>query len=409
MRVIYLHQNFRTPQMSGGTYPYEMARRLVRRGHEVHVVTAERETLSGGWVQTEEAGIHVHWYPVAYSNHMGFKRRICAFAKFAWLASWKAASLPGDVIWACSPPLTTAIPAVYASRKKSIPMVFEVADLWPETAIAMGALKRRPAIAAARRLERFAYQNAAHIVAMSPQMKAGIASTGYPREKITVIPNGCDPQLFRVPEQLGRDFRNRHDWLGNRPLVAYTGTLGLVNGVDYLARLAAVVRKRDPEIRFLTVGTGGAEETVRREAARLGVLDRNFLMHPPIPKSQMPAVLSAADVATSTVIDREALWANSANKVFDAMAASRPIVINHEGWFADLIRQWDCGLVLPPNELELAADTLVGALRDPQWLVRAGAAAWRVGEKLFARESLVDALESIFTSLVPTRRRGLAA
>jgi len=386
--------------MSGGTYPYEMAKRLVLRGHEVHVVTADRTGRSGGWVRTEEAGIHVHWYPVAYSNHMGFKRRILAFSKFAWLAAWKAATLPGDVLWAASPPLTTALPAVYAARKKSIPMVFEVADRWPDTAIAMGALKNPATIAVARRLERFAYRNAAHVIAMSPHVKEAIAGMGYPEQQVTVIPNGCDLQLFQVPRQLGRDFRDRHDWLGQRPLVVYTGTLGLVNGVDYLARVAAAVHSRDPEIRFLAVGTGCAEETVRREAKRLGVLDRNFFMYPPIPKSEIPAVLSAATVATSTVIDREALWANSANKVFDALAASRPIVINHEGWFADMIRQWDCGLVLHPHDSDRAAGALIEAIRDPQWLAQAGASALRVGQEQFDREKLLSALESIFTSVV---------
>src|SRR5689334_16023076 len=106
MRVIYLHQYFNTPDMAGGTRSYEMARRLVRAGHEVHMVTTWREpTERKGWFVTEEAGIKVHWLPIRYSNHMNFVQRLMAFLRFAWASSLKAASLPGEVVLATSTPL----------------------------------------------------------------------------------------------------------------------------------------------------------------------------------------------------------------------------------------------------------------------------------------------------------------
>ena len=130
--------------MSGGTRSYEMARRMVTWGHEVHMITSFREEGSGksGWFTTEEAGIKVHWYPVPYSNHMGFSQRMKAFVAFALAARRKAIALDGDIIFATSTPLTIALPAVPASRKKKIPMVFEVRGLWPEMPIAVGALKK---------------------------------------------------------------------------------------------------------------------------------------------------------------------------------------------------------------------------------------------------------------------------
>src|SRR5262245_12769025 len=108
MRIIYLHQYFNTPAMSGITRSYELGRRLVRMGHEVHVITTQRDEGHDdrGWRRTEAAGMHVHWCPVPYSNHMAFKDRIRAFAKFALLAGPKAAGLRGDVLFATSPPLT---------------------------------------------------------------------------------------------------------------------------------------------------------------------------------------------------------------------------------------------------------------------------------------------------------------
>jgi len=409
MRIVYLHQYFNTPDMAGGTRSYEMARRLVRAGHEVHMVTSSRASHGRRWRRTREAGIQVHWCPVPYTNAMGFGRRMAAFMQFAWRSARKAAGLPADVIFATSTPLTIALPAVYAARRQSAPMVFEVRDLWPEMPIAIGALKSRPAVAAARRLERFAYENADQIVALSPGMKAGVVAAGYPESRVTVIPNSCDRALFRGAEASGAAFRRARPWLQDRPLVVYAGTLGLINGVDYLARLARVVHRRDPEVRFLVVGDGGQHETVRRAAAELGVLEKNFFMMAPVPKSEMPAILAAADIATSVVVDIEATWSNSANKVFDALAAGRPIAINHGGWLADMIHETGCGLVLEAHDLDAAADRLVAALRDPGWLDRAQVAASRVAETRFDRDKLACQLETVLRRSVSPMRDRMAA
>jgi thioesterase domain-containing protein len=110
MKITYLHQYFNTPSMSGGTRSYEMAKRLVAKGHEVNMITSWREDDGRkGWFETEEAGIRVHWLPVPYSNKMGFRERINAFIRFAFGAARKAASLPADLVFATSTPLTIAL------------------------------------------------------------------------------------------------------------------------------------------------------------------------------------------------------------------------------------------------------------------------------------------------------------
>ena len=141
MKVIYLHQYFTTPNMSGGTRSYEMAKRLVAAGHEVHMVTSwVKETDKTDWYEQEVDGIHVHWFPNPYNNKMSFRRRIQMFFRFAFAAMKKISSIKADVIFATSTPLTIAIPGVLGARKQKIPMVFEVRDLWPEVPIAMKIL-----------------------------------------------------------------------------------------------------------------------------------------------------------------------------------------------------------------------------------------------------------------------------
>lgn len=394
MKVLYLHQYFNTPEMAGGTRSYEMARRLVEAGHEVHMITTDR-TPSGrrGWYTTVEAGIEVHWLPVPYDNRMSYRQRLAAFSAFALQAGPRAARVGGDVVFATSTPLTIALPAVYASKRLGLPMVFEVRDLWPEVPIAMGALRGPVATGAARWLERFAYRNAARIVALSPGMAAGVVRAGYPAERVQVIPNGADLDVFRPDEAAARAFRASYPWLQDRPLVLYPGSLGRINGVDYLARLAAAVRDEAPEVRFLVIGAGIEQEKVVATARDLGVLDVNFFMFGRLPKRSMPAAFAAATVTTSLVIDLEATWANSANKFFDGLASGTPVAINHGGWQAELLEEADAGLVLP-REIGAARARLLEALRSPEWLRRAGRNARRLAEERFSRERLAGQFET---------------
>ena len=159
MRMLYLHQYFNPPEMSGGPRSYEMARRLVAWGHQVNMITTARDPSSTfrGWKTTRESGIHVYWLHVSYSNAMSYPERIIAFLKFAVGAALRAASLDGDVVFATSTPLTIALPAVYAWRRRDIPMVFDGCDLWPELPIAIGALRDPFSIELARWLEWIAY------------------------------------------------------------------------------------------------------------------------------------------------------------------------------------------------------------------------------------------------------------
>lgn len=400
MRIIYLHQYFNLPTDNGSTRSYEMARRLVDAGHEVFMITSDRKGRFGsGWHVTHEAGIEVHWLPVPYSNKMSYRQRIQAFLKFSWRAATRAASIPADVVFATSTPLTITLPGVYASKRQRIPMVFEVRDLWPEAPIAVGALKG-PLIPPARWLERFAYRHSEQIIALSQRLKAGVVQAGYPAERIHVIPNGSDINLFNASETSGFQFRQRFDWLQERPLIVYTGTLGRVNGVGYLAHLAQAIQSLDPEIRFLIIGDGVEKPKVEKLAQELNVLGKNFFMLPAMPKTQIPMVLSAASVATSVVINDPRLWGDSANKIFDAFASGTPVVINHGGGMAALLHQTGAGLALSPTDIPLAARQLGDFLHDKEGLAKAAASARHLAELQFSRDKLAKELEDILLQAV---------
>ena len=402
MRIIYLCQYFTTPSSAGSSRAFEFARRLVARGHQVDVLTMcppgreDTDARPGRWSVTWEAGIRVHWCTIDYANTMSYPRRLRAFAEYAVRARRRVRSLPSDVVLASSTPLTVCLPAVLGARPTRTPVVFEVRDVWPEVPIALGALPHPTARWAAYRLEAWAYRHSAHVVALSPDMSASITRR-FPDVAVTVVPNSSDVDLFDVDASAGAAFRAARPWLGDRPLVVYAGTFGLVNGVTYLVQTAHAMRALDREVRFLLVGEGRELDAVRAAATELGVLGTTLFIEPPAPKTEMPALLSAADVCVSTVIDVPELAANSANKVFDAFAAARPVLINHEGWLADLLRSSGAGLVTPPTDPEAAARELAARLRDPSWTASARAAARTLADREFDRDKLFERLHTVLT------------
>lgn len=401
MRVVYLHQYFNTPAMAGGTRSYEMARRLVAAGHQVDLVTTWREpTDKRDWFVTEEAGIRVHWLPVAYSNSMNHAQRVRAFVRFAWMSARKATSLGGDVVFATSTPLTIALPGIYAAWRRRVPMVFEVRDMWPAVPIAIGAIHNPVLVWLARRLESFTYRYAAHIVALAPGMSEDIVELGVPKDKITVIPNGCDLDVFAaVPGS--QSPRSEFQWLGSRKLVLYTGALGLVNGADYLVRLASQAANIDPEIRFVVIGEGAERQTIRALAQSCGVLDKVFFMLEPLPKRDLVRWLHAADLVVALFAGPRVIWKDAVqNKFFDALAAGKPIANNFDGWQSRIALETGVGLILDPSNVAAAARQLIAALRDEAWLEAVPARARVLAESQFERGKLAGKLEHVLRSVV---------
>jgi glycosyltransferase involved in cell wall biosynthesis len=399
MKILYLHQYFTTPSMSGGTRSYEMARRLASAGHDVHIVTTWRtESDRKGWWTEKIDGVTIHWLPVVYSNHMGFWPRVGAFARFALQSARRAVAIGGDVVFATSTPLTIALPGVLAARKLKRPMVFEVRDLWPLLPIAIGALRNPLMIWAARWLERLAYRNSHTIIALSPGMADGVAATGYDRDRIHVIPNGCDRDLF-FPDEAGSErFRAQRPELGDGPIVLYAGTIGQINGVSYLADLASHLIKLCPDARCVVIGAGAEEAKLRQRAAQLDVLGRNFFLYPAMKKLDLVDAFRAASVSTSLFINLPDMWHNSANKFFDGLASGKAVAINYGGWQAELLEKHGCGIALGP-EPEEGARRLAAMLANPDEIATMGKKSQKVAEELFDRDKLsAQFIEVIETS-----------
>lgn len=393
MKILYLHQYFNTPSMAGGTRSYEMAKRLVAAGHEVHIITSWREsTANTDWFYESIDGIHVHWLPVPYSNSMTYSQRIIAFFKYAAKAGSKAIQLGGDLVFATSTPLTIAIPGVKASKNLKVPMVFEVRDLWPELPIAVGALKNPLTKFLAKQLEKYAYKNSSHIVALSPGMADGVAKLGFPVDKISIIPNSADLDIFMPDKRRAESFRSQYPELGDRPIILYAGTLGIINGVSYFAELAAETYKLNKQACFVLIGAGMEWDKVKHRAIELGIFNVNFYMYPAIPKTELVGAFAAASISTSLFVDLKPMEANSANKFFDTLASGTPIAINYGGWQVPVLEDYNAGVRLS-RDIEKAAAQLSDLLGDSQLLLQMGLNARKLAEEHFSRDLLAKKLE----------------
>lgn len=378
--------------MSGGTRSFEMARRLVQMGHEVNMVTSWRENDGRkDWFVTDEAGIKVHWVPVPYSNKMSYKRRIISFLKFAWTASQKAASLKADVVLATSTPLTISLPGIYAAHRQNIPMVLEIRDLWPEVPISMGVLKNPLLIYAAKILEKFAIKNSTRYVALFERAKTSLIKKGAKEDMIEVIPNGADIELFSKGD--GEIIRNNIHCSTKTILIIYTGTFGRVNGVNYIVELASNL-KHDERFKFLLIGDGFEKESVVERAKELNVFEINLYFRDRVSKIEIVDYLAAADISISTVIPLKTLEADSANKVFDSLAAGKLVAVNHEGHLKDILEDSGAGLQLSRDYRE-AARQLQHLADHPERIKHAKHAARKLAVKHYSRDKLAAKLEQV--------------
>ena len=406
MKVTYLHQYFATPNSTGGVRSYLIAKKLVEAGHHVDMVTTSAflpadMPLSSGWNTFDVDGITVHALNLKYSNKMSVLKRLIAFSIFLFSSFLRIMRLDKDIIYATSTPLTVAIPAGISAKLQHKPFVFEVRDVWPDIPIVMGYLTNPIAKNIALYIEKWAYSTADFIVPLSDGMADRIRSKGVDRCKLKVVENFSDNDLFKEPylgRKLCQSFSRLKEHQGS--VLVYTGTLGRVNNIGYLVLLAEELKRSASDALIAIVGDGQEKDDIIRLAKEKGVFNENLLFLPPVQKQELPAVLALSDMSISTVLPIKELWDNSANKFFDALAAGKPIMINHGGWQADVIACNECGVVLDPENIKNAAQTLVSFISDKEKIAAASVKAKQIALARFDSDVLTSSILNILESLV---------
>lgn len=399
MNILYLHQYFATPESNAGTRSYEMAKRFVKNGHDVTFVTSSayfsnNYNLRNGWNLIEIEGIKLHVLHLDYSNKDSFLKRILKFINFSIRSTLKSLSINADLVFATSTPLTIAIPGLIYSKLKKVPLVFEVRDLWPELPVATGVIKNKWIIKIATWLEKYTYKNSKRLIGLSPGMCDGIIRHGIPAEHVTLATNSCDTDLFDVDESVGCNYlETKLKFVNGRKLIAYTGTFGLINKVGYIVELAKAAQTLDANLCFVAIGDGMEKQQVIVDAEKAGVLNLNLYILPPVPKTEIVDLLSAADLSLSLFGPVKEMWHNSANKLFDALASQTPIAINYAGWQKEFIEQHNCGLVLDGSDYEKACASISRFLNNQNEYDKAVQSCKLLSYEYFSRDIMAARIE----------------
>jgi len=400
MRILYLHQYFNTRSEVGGTRSYEFARYLFEQGHQVTMVTAAsgRPPIDSGTHRREIDGIELVELNAGYRDHiegtrMSYSRRIYNFLYFALASTIAGLSLPRpDVVFATSTPLTIGIPGLIISVLRRVPFVFEVRDLWPEGPVQIGALKSPLLIKAARWLERTIYRNATHIVALSPGMHDGIVATGVPDSKVTVIPNASDLDLFS-PTVDGTEYRKKLN-LNGQFTCAYFGTMGEANGLSFVLDAASELKRRQAnDVVFVLQGDGKERPMLESRCSAENLT--NVIFSNPVPKNEVTQLALAANVCMTIFKNLPIFSTNSPNKMFDSMAAGRPVLVNMPGWMQMLVEQNRAGVFVEPDNPIDFADKIIFLRDHPELCAEYGQNARRLAEEQFARQKLASQLERV--------------
>jgi glycosyltransferase involved in cell wall biosynthesis len=391
MKVVYFYQYFTTPEGSYNPRVYEFARRWVKAGHQVTVVTSwfDRSDLKpAGFVSRSTIdGIQLRVLNIGMSNKHGILHRLYSFLAFAVIASWYAITLPADVVVASSGPITVGLPGLVSRFLRRRPLVFEVRDLWPQGAIEMGFLRNPLLIFMARFLEKCCYRAAAKVVVLSEGMGDWISRT-YELDHIAVVPNAADNELFEKLgcEQIPEPERRIADKTTKKTVV-YAGNMGPGDDCGQLLDMAKRLREypdgKDVDVVLIGDGKQGAALRARAQEESIPVRFPGF-----IARRELIPILSRAQCVVFATKNLPFYSTCSPNKLFDALAAGVPVVQTTQGWIKDLLERENCGLTVRPNDPVGFSGAVMRVLNDPDLSARLGANAKRVAQTLYDRDFL---------------------
>ncbi len=401
MHILLIHQAFVSLDEAGGTRHHELARFLAARGHRVTVIASPVSYLTGKAEavapQVEEnvsgGGVTILRAYTYAALHKSFVHRVLSFVSFmlsSFITGLKVKNV--DLVWGTSPPIFQGFTAWLLARLKGAPFLFEVRDLWPAFAIQVGVLRNRVLIRLSRWLERFLYRRADRVMVNSPGFIKHVQRRGARR--VTLVPNGADSEMFD-PFASGAAFRQKNN-LSGRYVVLYAGAHGLSNDLGVVLQAARLLADR-PEIALVLLGDGKDKPALMARAQDMGLSNVVFL--PPVPKTGMIEALAAADACLAILKPIKLYKTVYPNKVFDYMAAGRPVILMIDGVIRKVVEAAEGGVFVPPGDPAALASAIRRLADDPDLGRRMGASARSYIEANFNRAALAEKLAGVIESM----------
>jgi glycosyltransferase involved in cell wall biosynthesis len=391
MRIVFFSHYFPPEVNAPANRTHEHCREWVAAGHEVHVVTCVPSHPVGepfkGYRRTWYAhevidGIHVHRVWTHLAPNRGIARRTLNYLSFiptAVLRAWRLGRF--DLAIGTSPQFFCAVATWLFAITRRVPWIFELRDLWPESIPAVGAMKPSAALRALHRLEMRMYRSAAGVVCVTKAFVENLARRGIDRGKLYFVPNGIVPAFW---ESGDREAGRRSLGVPEDAIVAsFVGTIGMAHGLSTVLDAAARLRTEAPLVQVLIVGEGAELAQLRAIVAERQLTNVRFTGL--VPRGEIPSILAATDIALVTLKPSDVFKTVLPSKMFEAMAARRPIVLAVDGEARETLERAAAGLAVAPGSVDALVEAVVRLAADRDLRRHLGEAGGRFVAEEFSR------------------------
>jgi glycosyltransferase involved in cell wall biosynthesis len=398
MKILILHQYFLEEDGAGGSRFNEFSRLWTEMGHEVVVIAGmmpdqtmkKRPEYQGkSFMWRKQGNVDVLRCHVSESYNKSFLGRIAGYFSFMWSSMYagifKLKQKP-DLILVTSPPLFIGITAILLSKIKGVPFVFEVRDLWPESAVDTGVLKNKFLINLFYKLEALIYKKSSLINVLTPAFKTNlIEKKNIHPEKVIFIPNSAD---FDLSEELLHNFNpenfRKEKGVEDKFVITYVGAHGKANGLHQILQTAKLLE--DTNVVFWLIGKGMYKPKLVQEAAEMGV--KNVVFFDPVPKKEVFKFILASDMGASVLLKNDTFKTVYSNKTFDYMACKKPILMAIDGISRDLVEEANAGMFVDPENPKEFERIIRHYLSNPDLIKEQGESGYHFAKANFDRSVL---------------------
>ena len=411
MHILFLTHYFPPEVNAPASRTHENARRWVKAGHRVTVITCApnhpRGELYPGYENRlhqwdELDGIRILRVGTYLTANEGTVKRTLNYLSYL-CSSVLFARLVGnvDVVISTSPQFFCGMAGFWVALFKGVPWILEIRDLWPESIVAVGALRQRSIIRTLEAVEAFLYCKADHIVSVTHSFKDHIAGRDVAPEDISVLTNGADLEHF-VPAEKENGVR-REFGLTGRFVASYIGTHGMAHGLETVLQAADRLRHEEGIV-FLLAGDGAERQRLLGMKAQMNL--KNVLMLPQQPKAKVPELLAASDVCLVLLKNQALFETVIPSKIFEAMAMARPLVLGVGGESRKIVEGGGCGVCIEPENAQQLAEAVTILAADPTRTETLGRAGRKFVSERYNRDVLAAEYLAVIVSVVRQRQGG---
>jgi glycosyltransferase involved in cell wall biosynthesis len=400
VRILLLHQYFLEENDPGGSRWNEMTKTWTALGHEVTVIAGmvhangleKRAEYKGKYfVKKMQGQVNVQRTHVSESYNSGFLGRLWGYFSFMFSSLWAGLfKVKGkfDVVIVTSPPLFVGISGYLISRFKKVPMVFEIRDLWPESAIDTGVLNNKWIIKLAYAVEKSLYKKAKLINVLTPAFYNTLRDKkNISISKLIMIPNAADFSLSdEILTTFDRDaFRKQHDLEGHF-IITYVGAHGVANHLEQI--LLAGKALEDTNVLFLLIGQGMEKARLIKLAENMEVKNVRFIDS--VPKKEVFRYIIASDMGASVLKNVDTFKTVYSNKTFDYFSCKKPILMAIDGVSRELVETADAGTYVEPENVVEYNRIIRFYLQNPEKIKEQGENGYAYAKINFDRNVLAN-------------------